>query len=255
MKVNHESKTSSIAKVIQKAVNEVVEPDYVSPCRTKDLSCNLAKGIEGLFVANIASQLHLSIQEAKPEWTFHQFVYMPSTSIERKCGFDLSFGHFENASGRRVRLMHKLKTEWCDEDWDWNSDLEVTPNGIYRCADHIFKLVSQFRDSDHKSHPFLSFSICHCLHEFRRMGSKSIPAFEDSRRSIFIDLRKLAEVLPDKFDNKERSGRLEVMHKVEQEKSSISARWILKGKTQTSLDVLDWSEFKKSAGAFLTTGG
>jgi len=250
--MNHQSKTSLIAGVIRAAVNEVVEPDYVSPCKTKNVSCKLATGIEGLFVTNIVSQLLRSIQKTKPEWAFHQFVYMPSTSIEGKCGFDVSFGHFENASGHRVRLMHKLITEWCDEDWAWNSN-QGTQDEARRCADHVFKLVKQFRDSGQKSRPFLSFSVCYCLHEFRRMGSsKDIPQFENARRSLFVDLSALAEVLPDNFDSKNPRGRLVVSHKVKDAKSPLSACWVSgDGKTQTSLQVLDWPGFKKFTDTFL----
>ena len=233
--------------------NPIFEPQY-DPCQrdAHDLSgCQLTPGLEGLFVAEIASHFYHYIQLQKLQWTFNQFVYMPSTHAERKCGFDVSFGHFDNESKRRVRLMHKLIIDWCDTNWKWDSNKEVNyKTKVHRCADHISKLVTQARDSEGRIRPYLSFSVCYCLHEYRRMGQKGIPAFEDIRRSIFIDLSPLANILSAHFNSVHPDGQLHIEHQMLGSESNLQARWVYPHGDKM-LKAIGWEAFQNEAGTFL----
>ena len=248
--MNHKG-NSGVAKAVREAikVHSVFEPHY-DPCThaEKNLSaCDLATGLEGLFVADIAGRLHQHIRTFKPQWAFNQFVYMPSTRIEHKCGFDISFGHFEDDSKRRVRLMHKLIRHWCDTDWKWDSNGEVAPKTkVHRCADHILMLVSQFRHSDGKIRPYISFSV----HEYRRMGQPGIPSFGYAFRSLFIDLSPLSKILPTNFDSKAPTAQLVVTHQTAGQNPSIVVRRV-SSSAQNELQASGWQEFQKTAGEFL----
>ena len=241
--MNH-SGTSPVAKAVRSAVekNGIYETHY-DPCECNPSSCKLSRGLEGLFVADIASRLHQEIQKHEHDWAFHEFVYMPSTKIEKKCGFDVSFGHFEREPKLRVRLMHKLQRNWCDTKWKWNSK-------SYRSSDHISKLVAQSRNSAGKIRPYVSFSVCYCLHEHRRMGRNDVPAFEDARRTLFVDLSPLREVFPEGFDCKNPAEWLEVVHSPEQGGLPFSARWV-SAHGQVPLKVSNWADFSKTAVEFL----
>jgi hypothetical protein len=236
---------SVVAKSIRAAAEQdITEPCYdVCECENLQRNCKLATGLEGLFVAEIASRFHAWLHERRG-WKFNECIYFPSTRIERKCGFDLSIGHFEQR--RRVRLMHKLVQKWCDTGWDWHSKKEWSGDPkIYRCADHIVSLVQQFQQSQGLILPYLSLTACFCLHEHRRMGCDDIPAFEHHSRSLFIDLRPLAGVAA-------VSGRLEVKHTVDGDNSHLSARWASDDAENLDLAVSDWGAFRELTGNFLT---
>lgn len=239
---------SPVAKAVKKEVEsqKIFEPWY-DRCQPKNVGqCDLATGIEGLFVAEIASRLHEQIEAYDKTCAFNRCIYMPSTVIEKNCGFDLSVGHFERRP--RIRLMHKLIREWCDSPWEWTSKSEYdNKTGIYRCVAHIANLVDQFRKSDGQIRPFISFTVCYCLHEHRRMGQNRIPAFENRRRSLFVDLGPLAEFIPQKTVEKTRIGQLHISHKLERKRSVFEASWRRKGGAKKSLRVLNWSAFLKVA--------
>jgi hypothetical protein len=232
----------------------IFEPHY-DPCicgKKNPSTCRLARGLEGLFVTDIVHRLYRRLSKRKRDWSFHECIYMPSPRIEGECGFDVSFGHFEEPSMHRVRLMHKLVPAWCDDAWKWSSNSEVDRKGVYRCADHIFKLATQFWKSDGKIVPYLSFSVCFCLHEHRRMGRDGIPSFEDDRRSVFVELRPLSSILGSEFDSKAPGGELLVRHRVENHESPISACWRSREGKQTKLRVLGLQAFLNAAEGFLT---
>jgi len=249
------SGTTAIARAVQEAVgNDPILDTHLDPCQSgenKPSDCKLAKGLEGLFVAEIASRFHQALRENKPEWGFHQCVYMPSTRIERKCGFDVSFGRFDHPLNRRVRLMHKLIRCWCDDSWEWHSNKEKDSEGVHRAADHIFNLVNQCRLSGGRISPYVSCNVCFCLHEYRRMGSAVIAPFEDTRRSLFVELSPLCGVIPPEFDSKDPSGRLEISHSAHNGVSSVSACWIDVAGVKTVLEVCSWQRFIDSTKGFL----
>ena len=253
---------SSVAKAVQEAAksNNVSEPLYkvYNPCTPSDITkCNFATGLEGSFVSDIASRVHRLLAGRKEELKFHECTYFPSTRIERKCGFDVSLGHFERKN--RVRLMHKLIKSWCDTDWVWNSDAETyQKNGakIYRCAEHIAKLVQQSKLSHGHIRPYLSFSVCFCLHEHRRMGREDIPCFEDEQRSLFIDLSPLVKLL-DAHNGKLLEApkySLRVEHRPKD--GGITSGWYLKVKKDkykkiVDLPVFSWKAFSANTVEFL----
>lgn len=240
----HHSGNSPVAEAVRSAAEnqKIFEPWY-DRCQLKNPSgCRIAPGLEGLFVAEIASRLHQEILEREPSWSFNQCIYMPATAIERKCGFDLSVGHFEYRN--RTRLMHKLIRKWCDEPWKWDSNMEIiSKTNVRPCANHIANLVQQFRKSEHRIRPYLSFSVCFCLHEHRRMGRPGIPTFEDDQRSLFVDLSGLEAVIFDDFDSKAPLGRVEVVHTLEHGVPFFCARWIQDDLHEMPLPVFHWKGF------------
>lgn len=248
------SGNSQVAEAVRYAAeHEVInEPSY-DPCSNNPknvMPCSLAVGLEALFVAEIASRLHQLIRGRREEWKFNECIYTPSTRIESKCGFDVSVGHYEQSS--RVRLMHKLVQSWCDQPWSWNSSSEYKKKTTtYPCVDHIAKLLAQYVRSEHRIVPFLSISVCFCLHEHRRMGRPHIPPFEDERRSLFIDLRDLDAIPVEMLNKNTPQGRVEIDHAIEEEASKIEAFWSPIDGEKKKLRVMNWVDFAEFAVGFL----
>jgi hypothetical protein len=194
-----------------------------------------------LFVAEIASRVHQNIRTWQRPSNFNHCIYMPSTAIERKCGFDLSIGRFDEP--RRIRLMHKLICRWCDASWSWQSHSPKQKSKVSRAASHLHSLITQFHDGKRLIRPYLSFTVCFCLHEHRRMGSDGIPPFQDSRRSFFIDLSGLRPVYRRRTDDMAATGCLKVSNAMNGNRAHLVAQWIRVNGAALRLPVLSWSEF------------
>jgi hypothetical protein len=202
-----------------------------------------------LFVAEIASRIHAQIRNRQRRSTFNHWIYMPSTAIEGKCGFDLSIGRFDER--RRIRLMHKLICRWCDVTWSWRSHSPGQATKVSRAALHLHNLASQFIHGRRMIRPYLSFTVCFCLHEHRRLGSAGIPAFEDPRRSFFIDVSGLRAVFRPKAKNMAAAGYLKVSNAFKGNGAHLVAQWIRVNGTALRLPVLSWPEFLEEVRDFL----
>jgi hypothetical protein len=227
--------TSELAKAILDAVKSQpsFEPEAYDACQPKDVSkCTLARGIENLFVTGIMQRIFHRISKKREQWTFEECFYMPSTHIEGRCGFDVSIGNYKRSF--RVRLMHKLIQRWCDADWQWSLGK--------REKQHIGLITNQCWKSKKANaggyiRPFASFSICYCLHDYRRIGTENVPGFEDEKRHLFIDLEPLSKskLQPDKLQlSIQRRGGMYLIH------SSVGGKDI-------DLAPLSWDEFLKEA--------
>lgn len=198
----HPHKTSEIARIIDEQLTAAVVPDTdlgLSPCQTANAACILAPGIEHLFVTKTANYLVDRLRdEVDKGWLFQELVYCPHQTIEKKCGFDLSVGHYQRPN--RIRTMHKLHFgtkqthPWPDEDWTW-STLDGDAKERERIKKHLLLLINVYKERKFYE-PFLILHLCFCVHEYRRMSDDEpdqlIPSFTDPRRTIVVDLRPLA---------------------------------------------------------------
>ncbi len=192
------SNTSPVSKALAALLQPLPDDDEgLTPCQTGG-TCPVAPGIEHIFVAATATAAFLRVREKDKAVKFQQIIYSPHSSIEHKCGFDLSFGHYQRPC--RVRLMHKLLhfrtkgVKWCDEGWEWSSRSEKHNHR------HLELLLSTFEEKQHNRcyEPFVVISACYCIHEYRRMGCEhggvTIPDYEDYRRTAAIDLRPVIHI-------------------------------------------------------------
>ncbi len=203
----HPSKGSRIAPLIERLLLQTEIPDTdlgLNACQTANAACILAPGIEHLFVALTANYLISPILASNNPWKYQDLVYCPHTTIERKCGFDLSIGHFQRPY--RVRTMHKLHYgkkrlhPWTDEHWSW-STTDGDKKECARIKRHLIRLLKAYNlpVAGFKVYePFMVLHLCFCIHEYRRMGLEqdgvTIPAFEDKLRTVVIDLRPLGDL-------------------------------------------------------------
>ena len=166
--MNHPtSDTSLVSKALAALLEPLPDDDAgLTPCQTVG-TCPVAPGIEHIFVAATATAAFLRIREDDKTAKFQEIIYSPHSSIEHKCGFDLSIGHYQRPC--RVRLMHKLlhfRTnggKWCDEAWEWSSRSETHNH------QHLNILLSTFENQQHKwcYEPFVVINTSFCIHEYR----------------------------------------------------------------------------------------
>ena len=195
------SHSSPVSQALAALLQPLDDDDFgLTPCQTHGThgNCPVAPGIEHVFVAGMANAAFLRVRQDNRAAEFHQFIYSPHSTIEKKCGFDLSIGHYQQPC--RVRLMHKLlhfrsnKRKWCDEDWKWSSRSERHNHK------HLEILLSNFEERHNKGRyePFVVINTCYCIHEYRRMGCEHegvrIPGFDDYRRTAVIDLRPIITI-------------------------------------------------------------
>lgn len=187
------SETSGVSKSLALLLSAIPdEPPGESPC-TVDGLCPLSPGIEHLFVSCTAHHALERIRKSEDKVQFQHVIYSPHSTIEKKCGFDLSIGHFERPF--RVRMMHKLlhsnnHGKWCDEPWRWTSKDDPQAHGQLRTLLETYSHA----DNARRFEPFLAIHVCYCIHEYRRMGRSGIPAFDHLRRTVIVDLREITGV-------------------------------------------------------------
>jgi hypothetical protein len=203
--VPHPYKTSKIAQLIDRQLEAAIVADTdlgLSPCQTANAACVLAPGIEHLFVTKTANYLVARLnKELDASWLFQELVYCPHQTSEKKCGFDLSVGHYQRPN--RIRTMHKLHFgtkqvhPWPDEDWTW-STLDGNAKERDRIKRHLLLLLDVYKERGFYE-PFLALHLCFCVHEYRRMREDEpghlIPSFVDPLRTVIVDLRPLARLV------------------------------------------------------------
>jgi hypothetical protein len=203
----HPSKGSRIAPLIERLLQETKIPDTdlgLNACQTANAACILAPGIEHLFVTLTAKYLIGQLLSENRLWKYQDLVYCPHTTIEQKCGFDLSIGHFERPY--RIRTMHKLHYgkkrlhPWTDEDWSW-STADGDKKERKRIKRHLIQLFKAYNipfEGVRVYEPFMVLHLCFCIHEYRRMGLEhngvKIPGFEDKLRTVVLDLRPIGDL-------------------------------------------------------------
>jgi hypothetical protein len=169
------------------------------PKRRAGTSCRLESGIETAFVAVFCNYIWQSLAANGDGPPFHEFFYIPSTRAEKKVGYDLSIGDF--GSDRRIRTMHKLVyRRWCDQKWQWSVsaafDRDHRP---YRTYGHM-RTLFQACDALHAVEPYLVLHVCHCIHDYRRMGTGfegyRIPSFDNLLRTVIVSLCAVPEQIP-----------------------------------------------------------
>lgn len=241
---NPRSKVSiALAKLL---TNSIDDTPGLSPCQLKKGDCPLAPGIEHLFVACLAERALERVRADEDSITFEDIIYSPHSSIEGKCGFDLSIGHYDRPC--RVRLLHKLVGgKWCDLAWEWTSRDDIQTHR------HLMKVLSVYEDPACKGlyEPFICIHVCFCVHEYRRMGAKcartTIPRFEDPSRTVVVDLRPIIEIAGWKQFVTAPDSRLVVhRHPVKQ---IVTAKALKKAQLVTELPTLTVEELLAHAAA------
>lgn len=166
--------------------------------------CPLSSGIEYSFVAMFCHEiLQRILRENCPD--FHQLFFIPNLKAEAKVGYDLSIGHY--CQNNRIRTMHKVINErYCDQPWTYRFNYAQNERGEFTGDyGHFIKLLSADpEDLEHaRVHitPFLVINICHCIHDYRRMGTFfvqeqiTMPLFPSLLRTVILDLIALRELL------------------------------------------------------------
>ena len=161
--------------------------------------CRLESGVETAFVAVFCNYIwqHLATSGAEP--AFHEFFYSPSRRAEKKVGYDLSIGHF--GSEHRIRTMHKLVYHrWCDEKWRWSVSAALDENGQpYRTHGHVSTMLQTY-ERHRTLEPYLVLHVCHCIHDYRRMGAicegYRIPSLDSLLRTVIIPLHAVSGQIP-----------------------------------------------------------
>lgn len=178
-----------IAQAIEADVHLQETMDYdLNPCICQNDNCELATGIETSLVAMTAHWLIEKMRVEGREADYQENVFMPSRRAEARGGFDLSLGHY--ATRHRVRTMHKVLygRYWCDEAWSWKTRLRGNDWKHLRSLIQLFERDGGFR-------PYLTFHVCFCVHDYRRMGKMlgdiPIPAFENILRTVVVDLGEI----------------------------------------------------------------
>lgn len=195
------SMNSKVSQELARLLKDVEDDSLgLSPCVVGTGDCPLAPGIEHMFVSYLAHEASQKLCQPGSGISYPNVIYCPHTTIEKKCGFDISIGHFRKP--HRVRVMHKLlnrrgKAKWCDESWDWKSTDDKQSNYHLAALLKAYDAPEPLKEKG-RYEPFLCIHVCYCIHEFRRMGSKEaqIPDFYDPRRTVVVDLRKITEEVP-----------------------------------------------------------
>jgi hypothetical protein len=170
--------------------------------RDDDDRCGLASGIEYSFVGLFCEEIirRLPEQILPP---YHQIFFIPNLKAEAKVGYDLSIGYY--SQHQRVRTMHKVLNErWCDKRWTYRFNYERARNERYKGDyGHFIALLDPPREDlerpDVQVFPYLVINVCHCIHDYRRMGlvdqdtRLEIPSFDSLLRTIIVDLGSLKE--------------------------------------------------------------
>jgi hypothetical protein len=170
--------------------------------------CRLASGMEttlcALFCNYVKQHLDTKLEagDGIPSPEYHEFFYFPSRTAEGEVGYDISIGRYQRQS--RIRTMHKVlyaSDYWCDKEWEWSVCYSVNRNG--RSSGDYRHLISLLRSHRRHPllHPYLVLHMCHCIHDYRRMGLPykdwQIPSFDNLLRTVVVDLPEIFEGLGD----------------------------------------------------------
>ena len=164
------------------------------PCPNATGCCWFATGLEDLFRSMIAN-MFAGVAYTRLSLSFNEVIYHPATRSEgvdkkykSKGGFDLSVGMFRSKRAR-IALKH-LPGRWLDRPWAY----KPAGKSLGKLRDHIKAMLTAYHEPNRleEAHPYLGIVVCHCLHEYRRMGRMVgevyIPGLTDNPRLTLIDL-------------------------------------------------------------------
>lgn len=230
--------TSKIAPALKAMLDEAPDPlPGESPCRLQQAkACPFKPGIENLFVSLTAHRVVEYLRGTHKTLTFQDVIYCPHTRAEDG-GFDLSVGNYWRHP--RVRSMHKLASlQWCDESWRWKH------NPKQNKKDQVALLLKAYDEPENRQQyePFLIIHVCHCIHEFRRMGRPRIPDIDDPRRTVIVDLKSIVRMTNWKQPVEQGDYKLSVTFDPNAPQSLDASIALGKGSPDT-LEVLSFGEY------------
>lgn len=170
--------------------------------RREEDDCPLSSGIEYSFVGVFCQEILREIAHGNPI-EYHHIFYISNLKAEAKVGYDLSIGNYLQSD--RVRTMHKVINErYCDQPWTYRFKYGRNESGEFTGDyGHFMKLLYEHQgDLEHPGaqiFPYLVINICHCIHDYRRMGTiyepeqLTMPSFRSLLRTIIVDLIALRD--------------------------------------------------------------
>jgi hypothetical protein len=195
--------------LIEETLAEITQNHTLDPitdyCKVENEDCRLKSGHEVTFISLIANILFEMLRDQLGgEISYNNWVYMPSRRAEEKVGYDLSIGRYD--AQRRIRTMNKLLLNWCDKRRSWRLTVGSKDHNHFKS---LFVDWSKSQDSKNNINSYLVLNVCHCIHEYRRIGIQPdgypfhIPGIESLLRTCIVPLKPIFEFLIENEINEE----------------------------------------------------